>query len=46
MSLANTASSYGSVAKTLHWLTALLILTLIPLGVVANNMAYELRNAA
>ena len=46
MSLANTASSYGAVAKTLHWLTALLILTLIPLGVGANNMAYELRNAA
>ncbi|WP_299693154.1 cytochrome b/b6 domain-containing protein [uncultured Tateyamaria sp.] len=46
MSLANTASSYGSVAKTLHWLTALLILTLFPLGIVANNMAYELRTAA
>ncbi|MEL7126028.1 MAG: cytochrome b/b6 domain-containing protein [Pseudomonadota bacterium] len=46
MSLTNTASSYGGVTKTLHWLTALLILTLIPLGVVANNMAYELRNAS
>lgn len=39
MSLANTSSSYGSVTKTFHWLTALLILTVIPLGWVASNMA-------
>lgn len=45
MPLANTTSSYGSVAKTFHWLTALLIITLMPLGLVANNMAYELRTA-
>ena len=37
MSLANTASSYGSVAKTLHWLTALLIL-LIGFGVPALDI--------
>ncbi|KUJ80732.1 cytochrome [Ruegeria marisrubri] len=39
MSFANTASSYGSVTKTFHWLTALLILTVIPLGWAATNMA-------
>ena len=46
MPLANTASSYGSVAKTLHWLTALLILTLFPLGLIANDMAYALKSGA
>ncbi|WP_415403283.1 cytochrome b/b6 domain-containing protein [Tateyamaria sp. SN3-11] len=45
MPLANTADRFGTVSKTFHWLTALLILVLIPLGVVANNMAYELRAA-
>jgi cytochrome b561/polyisoprenoid-binding protein YceI len=39
--LGNSPRSYGSVAKTLHWLTALLILTAIPLGVVANNLPYD-----
>ena len=33
MALANTAASYGTVTKTFHWLTALLILTAIPLGI-------------
>lgn len=37
----NTTQSYGRVAKTFHWLTALLILTAIPLGIVANNMPFE-----
>jgi cytochrome b561/polyisoprenoid-binding protein YceI len=36
----NTATHYGSVARTLHWLTALLILTAIPLGWIANQMPY------
>jgi cytochrome b561/polyisoprenoid-binding protein YceI len=40
MPTANTATSYGSVARTLHWLTALLILTAIPLGLIANGMPY------
>lgn len=38
MSHRNTPQSYGSVARTLHWLTALLILTAIPLGLIANDM--------
>ncbi|MEL7090623.1 MAG: cytochrome b/b6 domain-containing protein [Pseudomonadota bacterium] len=41
MSLANTRNSYGTVAKSLHWLTALLILTLFPLGIIANEMPYD-----
>lgn len=41
MSRTNTAHSYGSVAKTFHWLTALLIVTLIALGIIANGMAYD-----
>lgn len=44
MPLVNTADRYGSLSKTFHWLTALLILTLFPLGLVANSMAYELRS--
>ena len=41
MTLANTSTRYGDVAKGLHWLTALMILTLIPLGLVANAMAWD-----
>ncbi len=37
----NTAASYGSVAKTFHWLTAMLIFTVIPLGIIANGLPYE-----
>lgn len=35
----NTPNSYGLVARSFHWLTALVILTAIPLGVIANDMA-------
>lgn len=42
MPLANTADHYGTLSKTFHWLTALLILTLFPLGLVANRMAHQL----
>lgn len=41
MSRSNTAHSYGSVAKTFHWLTALLIITVIPLGIIANDIGYD-----
>ncbi len=40
MSLANTDTRYGSVAKTFHWLTALLIFALIPTGIIANGMPF------
>lgn len=39
--LSNTDARYGQVTKTFHWLTALLILSLIPLGIVANGLPYE-----
>lgn len=41
MSATNTQSSYGSVTKTFHWLTALLILSLIPMGWYANQLPYD-----
>lgn len=41
MTLSNTAQTYGSVTKTFHWLTALLIIALVPLGLVANWLPYE-----
>ena len=39
--LGNSAQSYGAVAKVFHWLTALFILTAIPLGLIANNWGYD-----
>lgn len=39
MPLRNSASGFGSIAKTLHWLTALMILSLIPIGLYANQLA-------
>lgn len=41
----NSVSSYGSVAKTFHWLTAILIFTVVPLGIVANDLAHDIRAA-
>ena len=41
MSAGNSAQNYGSVAKTFHWLTALGIFTVIPLGIIANDMPYD-----
>jgi cytochrome b561/polyisoprenoid-binding protein YceI len=45
MPLHNTSQSFGSITRIFHWLTALLILTAIPLGVVANNMGYDTSEA-
>ena len=42
----NTRQSYGSVARSLHWLTALLILTAIPLGLYANALPFDSAAAA
>ena len=39
MSLTNTANNYGTVAKTFHWLTALLIVGVIATGVTAHNLS-------
>jgi cytochrome b561/polyisoprenoid-binding protein YceI len=37
MSLSNSQNTFGSITKSFHWLTALLILAIIPLGLIANN---------
>lgn len=34
----NTPTSFGLVTRSFHWLTALLILTAIPLGLIANGI--------
>lgn len=44
--LSNTARSYGAVTKTFHWLTALLILTALPLGWVATTLAHQVTDPA
>ncbi|SLN45922.1 hypothetical protein ROA7450_02240 [Roseovarius albus] len=36
----NSPTTYGSVAKSFHWVTALLIVSAIPLGIIANNVAH------
>ncbi len=46
MSLNNTTAKYGTVSKTLHWLMALLILSVIPLGIIANGLAHDIRDPA
>ncbi|WP_271947633.1 cytochrome b/b6 domain-containing protein [Ruegeria faecimaris] len=46
MPSSNTFSSYGSVTKTFHWLTALLIFTAFPLGWVANGLAHAIYDPA
>jgi cytochrome b561/polyisoprenoid-binding protein YceI len=39
--LSNTPTRFGTVARSLHWLTALLILTAIPLGLYAQSLPYD-----
>jgi cytochrome b561/polyisoprenoid-binding protein YceI len=41
----NTTQSFGSITRSLHWMTALLILTAIPLGLVANQLPYDTAEA-
>lgn len=41
MAPGNSFTSFGSLTKTLHWLTALLILTAFPLGMIADSLAYD-----
>jgi cytochrome b561/polyisoprenoid-binding protein YceI len=42
MALGNTTTSYGSVTKTFHWLTALGIFLALPLGYFANELAHAI----
>ncbi|MEP2784996.1 MAG: cytochrome b/b6 domain-containing protein [Pseudoruegeria sp.] len=41
MPITNTNSAYGTVTKSFHWLTALLILTVFPIGLIAQNLPYD-----
>ncbi len=40
MPLSNSPSRYGGLTKTFHWLTALFILTALPLGLLAENAPF------
>lgn len=42
MTRSTTHTGYGSITKVFHWLTALLILTAIPLGLIATNIAHRI----
>ncbi|MDX5403001.1 MAG: cytochrome b/b6 domain-containing protein [Rhodobacterales bacterium] len=42
MPRSNSAVHYGSVTKTFHWLTALLILSAIPLGLIGTDLAHRI----
>ena len=44
MALGNTTTSYGTVTKTFHWLTALGIFLALPLGYFANDLAHAIEN--
>lgn len=46
MPLTDTDRGYGAVTKSFHWLTALLILTALPLGWIASDLAEQLRDPA
>ncbi|MBM7068051.1 cytochrome b/b6 domain-containing protein [Actibacterium sp. 188UL27-1] len=45
MALTNSPALYGGVTKTLHWLTVLLIFTVIPLGIIAHNWSFDTSEA-
>ncbi|UXX83006.1 cytochrome b/b6 domain-containing protein [Roseovarius pelagicus] len=45
MTLSNTSDTYGAVTKIFHWLTVLLILSLFALGLLASNLAGQIRSA-
>ena len=41
MTLTNTTRKFGAVTKTFHWLTALLILSALALGIIASQAPYS-----
>jgi cytochrome b561/polyisoprenoid-binding protein YceI len=43
--LTNTPTRYGLVARSLHWLVALLILANFPLGLIANDLPHDTSEA-
>lgn len=42
MPLTNSTSHYGSVTKTFHWLTALLLISTFVLGLIASDLSHEI----
>ena len=46
MTVPNSPTTYGTLTKSFHWLTALLILSVIPLGLFANNLADAIKDPA
>lgn len=40
----NTTSSYGSVTKSFHWLTALLLISAFLMGLIANDLAHDIQS--
>ena len=44
MSAQNTPSSYGSISKSFHWLTALLLISAFVLGLNASDLAHEIQS--
>lgn len=42
--LGNTTTNFGVVTKTFHWLTAILVLATIPLGIYASDLAHAVRH--
>lgn len=40
----NSSSSYGSVSKTFHWLTAFLLITAFLLGMISSNLAHTIQS--
>ena len=46
MPLTNSHDTYGTITKSFHWMTALLILTAIPLGIIGNNIAEAIKDPA
>lgn len=43
MPLTNSTRRYGGLSKAFHWLTAAAILAMFPLGLIANQLALDLR---
>lgn len=46
MALRNTPTSYGAAARALHWATVLGLAVLVPLGLIASDLAHDLQTAA
>ena len=41
MQISNTPHSFGLITRVLHWLTALLVFSMIPLGIIANDAPFS-----